>query len=582
MRSKDPSKSRPPTTLEHMNAPEPGMAHGAVAEDDLELSDPHERELLDPSSTDPAGPFDHVRVPRDDVRTSPWIGKKLGGRYAIVGTLGKGGAGHVFRAVQEPLGREVAVKVLRTDLPPVSQKTFADRFLREAALAGRLAHPALVTVHDYGHQDQEADGVPAGTRWVVMELLDGRTLWHRIKRDGPLPPREAARIGAALARGLRHAHVNGLVHRDVKPNNVVLVPDDDGVEQPKLVDFGLVKPAAGEGEMLTEVGRYMGTPAYMAPEQAEGTDVDGRADQYALGCVLYHMLSGVVPFDSNTPLGVAVQHKTDAVPPISRRSGVAVAPALEVVVRKAMAKAPDDRYPDCGALADALEGWLQGLEPPKAAPRRPWGLFLGAAALVVVLLGGGALAVVAGGAGVAVGLLSQGPGLEHDPTPPVPLEVPSDDGVAAVEPVDSGAPEVEVEPEVEPEPAPAPVAPKPAPVVPKAAPDPVPAAPKPPPAPAPVAPKPAPPPPKPVPEAEPVPPGMVRFDDVVMTPDDARAAVAWVNAATPQQLEAAGVYQRGVEVVMANRPFADMTAFANTKYVGTKTIEAALKGAGRR
>ena len=580
MSTKDPSSPRPPSTLDQMDPPEPGMAHGPRTGDDLAL-DPL---IGDPSSTDPGqGQVRAARSPE-----SPWVGKTLGGRYEIFGVVGKGGAGHVFRAVQQPLGRVVAVKVLRTDLTPAAQKTFGDRFLREAALAGRLAHPALVTVHDYGQQDEDADGVPAGTRWVVMELLEGRTLWHRIRQEGCIPPREAARIAAALARGLRHAHSNGLVHRDVKPNNVVLVADDDGVEQPKLVDFGLVKPAAGEGPLVTEVGQYMGTPAYMAPEQADGRDVDGRADQYALGCVLYHMLSGVVPFEGNTPLGIAVQHKTDAVPPISRRSGVAVAPALEVIVRRSMAKGADDRYADCGAMADALEAWLQGLEAP-VRPARRWPLAIGAAAALLLVVGAGGVALVAGlarGAGLAVGVLT---GATEEPVAgevegmPTEVQPATDDGladaddepvvepVAEEDPVAGEEPVAEEDPPVE-EPVDAPPEPRPAPPpTPPPAPAPAPTpAPALTPAPAPAAPAPA-----------PAPAGSVVFDDVAMSPEDARAAVAWINGATPEQLEAAGVYRRGVEVVLENRPFADMEAFAATRMIGTKTVEAALRGAGR-
>ena len=288
------------------------------------------------------------------------LGLVVGQRYEVTGALGVGGAGHVYRAIQRPLGREVAIKVLRDDLSDEARKTFEDRFLREAALAGRLHHANLVTVHDYG--------TDRGLSYVVMELLEGRTLHQRLREEGAMGAQEAARIAAAVARGLRHAHHHGLVHRDVKPNNIMLVRDEDGTEHPKLVDFGLVKSTTETDMMVTDAHKFMGTPAFMAPEQAERTDIDGRADQYALGCVLYRMLTGKVPFDAKTPLGMAESHKSDPIPRMAERAEVAVPPALEAIVRQAMAKRPEDRFEDCGHLADALEDWLRTASPAAQAP----------------------------------------------------------------------------------------------------------------------------------------------------------------------------------------------------------------------
>ena len=192
------------------------------------------------------------------------IGMIIADRYRILESIGSGGAGHVYRAVHIQLNREVALKLVRTDVAPEIRKELGARFRREASLAAKLSHPNLVTIHDFGLTKQ-------GLQYVVMELLDGRSLKSWMKK-GPIPAEEAARIAAALARGLRHAHGQGLVHRDVKPSNVLLVRDDDGVEQPQLLDFGLVKSVDSDLEMTGEAS-YLGTPLYMSPEQVRRVEM---------------------------------------------------------------------------------------------------------------------------------------------------------------------------------------------------------------------------------------------------------------------------------------------------------------------
>jgi serine/threonine-protein kinase len=488
-----------------------------------------------------------------EVPSDSLVGRRLSQRYEILGLIGLGGAGHVYEAVQHPLGRRVAIKVMRTDIASSARQQFAQRFLREAALAGRLHHPNIVTVHDFGDDD--------GLLYVVMELLQGRTLQKALKH-GPLPAEEVARIGIGLSRGLRHAHEQGLVHRDVKPLNIMLVTDDEGREQPKLMDFGLVKSLRTEDDSMTLVGQFMGTPAFMAPEQARGQEIDGRADLYALGVVLYRMLSGQLPFEADHPLGYAVLHQSEPIPPMATLApDVKVSAELEQIVRRAMAKKPDDRFPDAAAMAEALERWLSlRLQPsptvPPAhelpqAPARKAGLLVVVGTVAMAVAGVSLLGV--GVVGLALGFLTARSG----PAPgPAPVEV-----VAAVlAPAVAPAPVPEVVPaEVVPvEVAPAPVAPTPV-------------------AQAPAAPRPAPaaPPPKPSPAA-PAPSGEVVVDEVAMTAAQGKALLALVNGATPAELESWGVYDQGVGVILKGRPFSTLQQFGDTKGIGKKTIEVLL------
>ncbi len=281
-----------------------------------------------------------------DVRPSdPLVGAILGGRYRLLDVIGHGGTGRVYRAMQEPIGREVAVKVLHPDLDPEGTHDFQARFLREAALAGRVQHPHVVTVHDYGSVDD-------GACYIVMEHLRGRTL-RSLLRDGPLPVGRALRIFGQLVQGLRAAHNAGLVHRDVKPSNIILLTADDGGDFVKLFDFGLVK---GEDESeITHSGMFMGTPQYVSPEQARGGVADGRSDLYSAGVILYRMVCGQLPYTADTPIAVAVKHAREPLPPMrSRAPDVAVPAAVEAFVRRLLEKDADDRFDDAEAVLDAL------------------------------------------------------------------------------------------------------------------------------------------------------------------------------------------------------------------------------------
>ncbi len=289
-----------------------------------------------------------------DVRPrDPLVGLLLGGRYRLLDVIGHGGTGRVYRAVQEPIGREVAVKLLHPDLDPDGEHDFQARFLREAALAGRVQHPNVVTVHDYGRTDD-------GACYIVMEHLRGRTL-REVMRDGRLPLSRALRIFESLLLGLRAAHRAGLVHRDVKPSNLILLAADDGRDTVKLFDFGLVK---GDDEAtITHSGVFMGTPQYVSPEQARGDVADARSDLYSAGVILYRMVTGVLPYTADTPIAIAVKHARDPFPPMSARApDVAVDPAVEAYVRRIMAKEAGDRFDDADAALRGLGELLVALQ----------------------------------------------------------------------------------------------------------------------------------------------------------------------------------------------------------------------------
>lgn len=232
------------------------------------------------------------------------IGRALNGRYELVGTLGVGGMATVWHGVDRVLGREVAVKVLNGGL--AEDPRFAERFSREAQHAAMLVHPRIAMVFD--------SGMDQGAAYIVMELIRGRSLGSVLAEGGPLPVERAVGIGAAVCEALEVAHAAGLVHRDIKPGNV-MITDDGGV---KVVDFGIAR-ASASGQQLTQTAAVLGTAAYLSPEQATAAEVDGRADLYALGCVLTEMLTGEPPFSADTPVGIAFKQVSEEAPPVSLR-----------------------------------------------------------------------------------------------------------------------------------------------------------------------------------------------------------------------------------------------------------------------
>ena len=299
---------------------------------------------------------------RPDDKLDPLIGKTIDGRYAIESVLGEGGMGTVYRTRHTTLGRSLALKVLRSDL--AQETELAARFLQEAQATAAIKHPNIVSINDFGR-------LPDQRPYFVMELLSGRTLAALLKAGGALPARQATRIAMSIASGLEAAHEARVVHRDLKPENVFLI-DDEGKEL-RIVDFGAALVMGGS--RLTKQGIVFGTPHYMSPEQAGGKPVDHRADVYALGIILYEMLTGRVPFEGDTYMGVLTQHMfvaptppSQIVPDLGGKLG-----AIEAVVLRALEKDPDARYASMRAFEEALDTARDAHVPSPSwpAPARP-------------------------------------------------------------------------------------------------------------------------------------------------------------------------------------------------------------------
>jgi eukaryotic-like serine/threonine-protein kinase len=271
---------------------------------------------------------------------------RFGDRYEVIERAGSGGMAEVYRARDELLGREVAVKVLSRRLS--TDRTFVERFRREAQSAANLNHPNVVSLYDYGR-----DG---GTYFIVMEYIDGKPLGDIIRTEGPLLPERAAEIASDVAAGLDRAHSAGLVHRDIKPSNIMI----NSSGQTKVTDFGIARAMTTEGEQtMTQTGMVIGTAAYLSPEQAQGDPVDARSDVYSLGCVLYEMVGGRPPFAGDTPLSIAYKHvRENATPPSAANPDVPT--PLDAIVMKALAKNPANRYQTAGEFRDDLQRFLSG------------------------------------------------------------------------------------------------------------------------------------------------------------------------------------------------------------------------------
>jgi serine/threonine-protein kinase len=281
--------------------------------------------------------------------TDPLIGRVISDRFRIVAPIARGGMGVVYKAEQAPLGRLVAIKILSLKHDETKDPEFRKRFFLEAATVAKLTHPNTVTVFDYG-QDH------GGLYYIAMELVNGRTLKKALAAEGPFPPPRAVHIAKQICRSLREAHRLGVIHRDMKPGNVMLV-DRDGEDHVKVLDFGLVKQVDNNpDEDLTQAGVFMGSPKYMAPEQIQGEAVDGRTDIYAVGVVLYEMLTGRVPFQHDNQMQILTAHIRDPVPPMTTPAGVPpIPPELQAIVFKCLEKKPENRYGDMEALLHALK-----------------------------------------------------------------------------------------------------------------------------------------------------------------------------------------------------------------------------------
>jgi eukaryotic-like serine/threonine-protein kinase len=280
----------------------------------------------------------------------------LGGRYELDGVVGRGGMAEVYRARDIRLDRIVAVKTLREDL--ARDQTFQARFRREAQSAASLNHPSIVAVYDTGEDNTGGSHVP----YIVMEYVDGRTLRDLLRDDRRLLPERALEITDGVLRALDYSHRNGIVHRDIKPGNVMLTRNG----QVKVMDFGIARAVSDAQATMTQTAQVIGTAQYLSPEQARGERVDARSDLYSTGCLLYELLTGRPPFLGDSPVAIAYQHvRENPVPP--SRIDPEVPQWADAIVLRAMAKDPRDRYQSAAEMRQDIQRALQGM--PVAGPR---------------------------------------------------------------------------------------------------------------------------------------------------------------------------------------------------------------------
>jgi tRNA A-37 threonylcarbamoyl transferase component Bud32 len=270
------------------------------------------------------------------------IGELIGGRYEIEELVGTGGMSSVYRARDSVLERRVALKILHEHFS--ADPEYVERFRREARAIARLNHPNIVTVIDRGEFGKR--------QFIVFEDIPGENLKEVVEREGKLPVAQALALTHQIARGLAFAHQHHVVHRDVKPQNVLL--DESGTA--KVTDFGIAR-SFDPGEELTQTGTPLGTSDYIAPEQASGQPVDARSDQYSLGVLLYELLTGEVPYPADSFMAVAMRHLRDPVPSVRDRRPD-VPDRVDEIVARAMAKRPEDRFPSTGAMMGAIEAAL--------------------------------------------------------------------------------------------------------------------------------------------------------------------------------------------------------------------------------
>ena len=296
------------------------------------------------------------------------IGEVIGGRYHVDRVLGHGGMGTVFRAVQQPIGRQVAVKILHPEL--AQDETFVTRFHTEAKAASVLVNPNTVTIYDFGQTED-------GSLFIGMEYLDGISLAERLGR-GALPWHHTVVIGVQVCRALAEAHRKGIVHRDLKPENIMLCTSDDGSLLVKVLDFGIAKMLEIPGRTLkgvpvTQVGVIVGTPQYMSPEQARGGEPSPAADLYALGVILHEAISGAVPFDDDEPILLLGKHMKAPPPPLTSPFGD-ISPTLNALIKQLLAKEPGDRPDSASDVGAALRPFVNNLTLPALeviGPKRP-------------------------------------------------------------------------------------------------------------------------------------------------------------------------------------------------------------------
>jgi eukaryotic-like serine/threonine-protein kinase len=273
-------------------------------------------------------------------------GEVIAGRYELLELIGKGGMSSVYKAHDRLLDRQIAVKILHPHF--TEDEEYVERFRREARAVAQLSHPNIVTVIDRGEDE--------GRQYIVFEYVEGENLKQLLERTGAMPVRDTLLLALQMARALAFAHGRGLVHRDVKPQNVLLNADG----QAKMTDFGIARSVDVQGVTIT--GTVLGTSEYIAPEQARGERVDAQTDVYSLGVVLYELLVGGVPYEGETFVTVALKHVNEPVPPVLERRPD-VPPRVALAVERAMAKSPVERFSSMQELVDELEGCLGELDP---------------------------------------------------------------------------------------------------------------------------------------------------------------------------------------------------------------------------
>jgi len=314
-------------------------------------------------------PRDGNRLPPNPHETQamydPLIGSTIDGRYIIEAVIGQGGMGFVYAARHAIIDKRVAIKVLKKEH---SQDASAvERFLVEAKAASKIGHQNIVDITDFGV-------LPDGHAYFVMEFLDGPTLGKMVHERGNIGPEEAIAITVQVARGLQAAHDKGIIHRDLKPENVFVLERDGQKDVVKIVDFGIARDVTTK-KRLTLAGMVLGTPEYMSPEQATGQPTDHRVDLYALGCILYEMLTGDVPYKGETPTKTLTMHVFDKPqPPSERRPDLPIPASLEKVVLRILEKKPADRYADLREMMaelDRVDAELRGPSKPAMARRAP-------------------------------------------------------------------------------------------------------------------------------------------------------------------------------------------------------------------
>ncbi|MEZ4466884.1 MAG: serine/threonine-protein kinase, partial [bacterium] len=295
--------------------------------------------------------------PTDGVPVDPLLGLTVAGRYRIDRRIGVGGMGTVYLGTHVRVGQRVAVKVLHERY--AGDRALTQRFENEALTYARVSHPNLVALHDFGR-------TPDGCYFMVLEYCPGTALARLVRRHERLDPTLVVEVIIQVAQGLGAAHAAGIVHRDLKPENVMMVEAGPGRYHVKLLDFGIAKRLDDDGPRLTQAGMVFGTPEYMAPEQARGERVDGRSDIYALGCLLYELLTGDPPFVGSNKLQVMHRQASEKPRPPSE-SVPGIPPALEAITLRCLEKRPADRFSSTDEFIAALEKAF-GTERPTPVP----------------------------------------------------------------------------------------------------------------------------------------------------------------------------------------------------------------------